>query len=44
MYLALMAIPAFIAGLGLYCYASYSDGKQMKNGTRLYSNQEPKIK
>jgi hypothetical protein len=44
MYLALLSIPLAIAALGLYCFASYSEGKQMHNGARLYSNQEPKIR
>ena len=44
MFFAMLSIPLAIGILGVFCFASYSEGKQMKTGAMLYSNQEPKIK
>jgi hypothetical protein len=44
MMLALLSIPLMVLILAFFIYPSYSEGKQLKNGATLYSNQEPKLK
>ncbi len=44
MFIAMASIPLAICLIALFSYASYSEGKQMKNGAQLYANQEPKLK
>ncbi len=43
MILALLSIPLFFVVLAVFIYPGYSDGKQMKTGEKLYSNQQPTI-
>lgn len=44
MILALLSIPLFIIVLAIFIYPSYSEGKQLITGGKLYSNQEPTLK
>lgn len=44
MILALLSIPLFFVLMAVFIYPSYSEGKQIKTGAKLYSNQQPTIK
>lgn len=44
MVFVMLSIPLMILVLALFIYPSYSEGKQIITGEKLYSNQEPKIK
>ena len=44
MFLAMLSLPLVAVALGVFCYASYSEGKQLKNGAQLYANQGPKLR